>query len=233
MRGCLSVLILAAGTVLAAAWFGGPTLAGVVIERSLDSAGFVAAERSVTVSSDTPLEILAGHADRVTIRATRATVRDLTASRLVLTLTSVDLVGGKFSGVDGQLDDVLIPSVDGSSVDARTVTVRGRAAAATATVRIDAGVLEGLFAKAIRRETGLSVAGLSLSAPDRIRFTAGLTISGRLAVGADGSLVIAATSGDTRFTVFKPNADLRLTSVAVSGTELVLTGATDLGSLIR
>ena len=233
MRGCLSVLILAAGAVLAAAWFGGPTLAGVVVERSLDSAGFVAAERSVTVSSDPPLEILAGHADRVTIRATRATVRDLTAARLVLTLTNVDLVGGKFSGVDGQLDDVGIPSVDGSSVDARTVTVRGRAAAATATVRIDAAVLEALFAKAIRRETGLSVAGLSLTAPDRIRFTAGLTISGRLAIGPDGSLLIAATSGDARFTVFRPNADLRLTSVAVSGTELVLTGTTDLGNLIR
>jgi hypothetical protein len=233
MRGCLSVLIIAAGIVLAAAWFGGPTLAGVVVERSLDSAGFVAAQRSVTVSSDPPLEILAGHADRVTIRATRATVRDLTAARLVLTLTNVDLVGGKFSGVEGQLDGVLIPSVDGSSVDARTVTVRGRAAAATATVRIDAAVLEALFAKAIRRETGLSVAGLSLSAPNRIRFTAGLTISGRLAVGADGSLVIAATSGDTRFTVFKPNADLQLTSVAVSGTELVLTGTTDVGNLIR
>ena len=233
MRGCLSVLIMAVGLVLAAAWFGGPTLAGVVIERSLDSAGFVAAERSVTVSSNPPLEILAGHADRVTIRATRATVRDLTAARLALTLTNVDLVAGRFSGVDGQLDDVVIPAADGSSVDARTLTVHGRATAATATVRIDSAVVEALLSKAIRRETGLSVTGLSLTAPDRIRFTAGLTISGRLAVEPDGSLVIAATSGDTRFTVFKPNADLRLTSVAVSGTELVLTGTTDLGSRIR
>jgi hypothetical protein len=233
MRGCLSVLIIAAGVVLAGAWFGGPTLAGVLVERSLDNVGFVAAERSVTVSSDPPLEILAGHADRVTIRATRATVRDLTANRLLLTLTNVDLVAGQFSGVDGQLDDVLIPSVDGSSVDAGTVTVRGRAGAATTTVRIDAAVVEALLGRAIRRETGLSVAGLSLTAPDRIRFTAGLTISGQLAVGPDGSLVIAATSGDTRFTVFKPNADLRLTSVAVSGTELVLTGTTDLRSLLR
>jgi hypothetical protein len=233
MRGCLSVLIIAAGVVLAGAWFGGPTLAGVLVGRSLDSVGFVAADRSVTVSSDPPLEILAGHADRVTIRATRATVRDLTANRLLLTLTNVDLVAGQFSGVDGQLDDVLIPSVDGSSVDAGTVTVRGRAGAATTTVRIDAAVVEALLGRAIRRETGLSVAGLSLTAPDRIRFTAGLTISGRLAVGPDGSLVIAATSGDTRFTVFKPNADLRLTSVAVSGTELVLTGTTDLRSLLR
>jgi hypothetical protein len=233
MRGCLSVLIMAAGLVLAAAWFGGPTLAGALVERSLDAAGFVAAERSVTVSADPPLEILAGHADRVTIRATRATVRDLTAARLNLTLTNVDLVAATFAGVDGQLDDVVIPAADGSSVDARTLTVHGRAAAATATVRIDAAVVEALLSKAIRRETGLSVTSLSLTAPDRIRFTAGLTISGRLAVEPDGSLVIAATSGDTRFTVFQPNADLRLTSVAVSGTELILTGTTDLATLIR
>ena len=233
MRGCLSVLILGAGFVLAAAWFAGPTLAGALVERSLDGAGFVAAQRSVTVAADPPLEILAGHADRVTITATRARVRDLSAASVGLVLTNVDLVGGTFAGVDGQLDDVLIPTVDGSSVEARSVTVRGRAAAATAVVRIDSSIIEALLGKAIRRQTGLSVSAVTLSAPDRIRFTAGLTISGRFAVDADGSLVIAATSGDTRFTVFRPNPDLRLTSAAVSGNQLVLTGTTDLSTLIR
>ena len=233
MRGCLAVLILPAGLVLAVAWFAGPTLAGAVVDRSLDDAGFVAAQRSVTVSSDQPLEILAGHADRVTITATRARVRDLSAARVQLTLTNVDLVNGTFAGVDGQLDDVLIPTIDGSSVDARSVTVRGRAGAATAVVRIDSSIVEALLGKAIRRQTGLSVSAVTLSEPDRIRFTAGLTISGRFAVAADDSLVIAATSGDTRFTVFQPNPDLRLTSVVVAGNELVLTGTTDLRDLIR
>ena len=233
MRGCLSVLIMAVGLVLAVAWFAGPTVAGALVERSLDGAGFVAADRSVTVSSDPPLEILAGHADRVTIHATRATIRDLTAGRLALTLTNVDLVAGRFAGVDGQLDDVLLPSLDGSSVEASTVTVRGRADKATTTVRIKAAVVEALLDNAIRRRTGLSLTDLSLSAPDRIRFTAGLTISGRLIVQPDGSLAIAATSGGTQFTVFTPNSQLRLTSVAVVGTDLVLTGTTDLANLIR
>src|SRR3954453_2050622 len=148
MRGCLSVLILAAGLVLAVAWFAGPALAGAIVERSLDGADFVAADRSVTVSSDPPLEILAGHADRVTITAARARVRDLTAAHVQLTLTNVDLVTGSFAGVDGQLDDVLIPTVDGSSVDARSVTLRGRAAAATAVVRVDRSIIEALLDKA-------------------------------------------------------------------------------------
>jgi hypothetical protein len=233
MRGCLSVLFVAVGLVLVAAWFGGPTLAGAVVERSLDGAGFVAADRSVTVSSDPALEILAGHADRVTIRASKATLRDLTAARLVLTLSDVDLIAGRFSRIDGQLDDVLIRSGDGSSVRASSLTLRGPGGAATTTVRIDKAVVEALLGEAIRRQTGLSVSGLTLSEPDRIRFTAGLTISGRFALGPDGSLVIAATSGDTRFTVFQPNPDLRLTSAAVSGGQLVLTGTTDLTKLLR
>jgi hypothetical protein len=233
MRGCLSVLILAAGIVLGVAWFAGPALAATLVERSLDTAGFVAAERSVTVAADPPLEILAGHADAVTIRAARATLRELTAARLVLTLTNVDLVNRTFSGVDGQLDDVLVASADGSSVDATSLTVRGRAASATTTVRIDAAVVEGLLSKAIRRETGISVTSLSLTQPDRIRFTAGLTISGRFAVAADGSLVIAATTGNTRFTVFQPNTDFQLKTVAVSDGQLVLTGTTHLATMMR
>jgi hypothetical protein len=118
MRGCLSVLFIAVGLVLVAAWLGGPTFAGVLVERSLDGAGFVAAQRSVTVSSDPALEILTGQADRVTIRATRATVRDLTAGRLLVTLSNIDLVARRFSRIDGQLDDVLIRAADGSSVRA-------------------------------------------------------------------------------------------------------------------
>jgi hypothetical protein len=233
MRGCLSVLFVAVGLVLVAAWFGGPTLAGALVERSLDGAGFVAADRSVIVSADPALEILAGHADRVTIRASKATMRDLTVARVVLTLSDVDLVAGRFSRIDGQLDDVLIRSADGSSVRASSLTLRGRANAATTTARIDKGVVEALLGEAIRRQTGLSVSGLTLSEPDRIRFTAGLTISGRFAIWPDGSLVIAATSGATRFTVFQPSPDLRLTSAAVSGGQLILTGATDLTNLLR
>jgi hypothetical protein len=233
MRGCLSVLAIAAALVLVVVWFGGPTLAGVLIERSLAGAGYTAAETSVAVSSDPPFEILAGHADRVTIRGTRATIRDLTAARLTLTLSNVDLVGGRFSRIDGELGDVLIQTADGSSVRARSIALRGRADAAAATVRIDEGVVADLLGDAIRRETGLVVSGITLSEPNRIRFTAGVTLTARFDVAPDGSVVIAGTSGSPRFTVFQPGQDLRLTTVAVAGSDLVLTGTSDLTNLIR
>jgi hypothetical protein len=231
MRGCLSVLVLAAALVLVVAWFGGPTLAGVLIERSLAGAGYVASDTSVAVSSDPPLEILSGHADRVTIRGTRATIRDLTAARLELTLSNVDLVAGRFSRIDGELGDVVIRSADGLSIRARSIVLRGRADSATTTVRIDQGVVEELLGVAIRRETGLSVSGVTLSEPNRIRFTAGLPISGSFAVAPDGSLVLA--SSGMRFTVFSPDPDLRLTSATVADSMLVLSGTMDLTNLIR
>jgi DUF2993 family protein len=231
MRGCLSVLATAAALVLIVAWFGSPTLAGVVIEQSLAGAGYVASDSSVVVSSDPPLEILSGHADRVTIRGTRATIRDLIAARLELTLSNVDLVAGRFSRIDGELGDVLITSGDGSSIRARSIALRGRADSATTTVRIDQSVLEDLLGTAVRRETGLSVSGVTLSEPNRIRFTAGLPISGSFAVAADGSLVLA--SSGIRFTVFKPDPDLRLTSATVADSMLVLSGTMDLTHLIR
>jgi hypothetical protein len=233
MRGCLTVLVLAAALVLVVAWFGAPALAGVLIERSLAAAGYSAADTSVTVSSDPPLEILAGHADRVTIRGTRATLRDLAAAELVLTMTNVDLVGGRFSRVDGELTDVVIQSGDGSSVRARSLAVRGPGNAAAATVRIDEAVVASLLGDTIRRETGLVVSGVSLTEPNRIRFTAGVTINARFDVAPDGSVVIAATSGGPRFTVFDPREDLRLRTVAVAGSDLVLSGTTDLTNLIR
>jgi hypothetical protein len=231
MRGCLSVLVLAAALALIVAWFGGPTLAGVLIEQSLAGAGYAATDTSVAVSSDPPLEILSGHADRVTIRGTRATIRDLTAARLELTLSNVDLVAGRFSRIDGELDDVLITSGDGSSIRARSIALRGRADGAATTVRVDRAVVEELLAVAVRRETGLSVSGVELSEPNRIRFTAGLPISGTVSVEADGSLVLA--SSGLRFTVFKPDRDLRLTSATVADSMLVLSGTMDLTNLIR
>src|SRR4051812_2341016 len=233
MRGCLTVLTLAAALALVGAWFGGPALAGVLVERSLAAAGYKATDSSVVVSSDPPFEILAGHADRVTIRGTSATIHDLRAARLELTLSNVDLVGRRFSRIDGQLDDVHIPAADNSSVLARSVAVRGRADAAATTVRVDEAVVADLLDEAIKRETGLSVSGVQLSEPNQIRFTAGLTIRARFDVSPDGSLVIAGTSGDPRFTVFRPDQDIRLTSVAVAGSVLVLTGTTDVSTLIR
>jgi hypothetical protein len=232
MRGCLSVLVIAALFVLVLAWIGGPMLASTLIERSLAAAGFTASSTSVTVTSEPPVEVLAGHADRVRIDARDAQLETIRAGRLSLALTNVDLLGRRFGSVDGILDDAIITPADGPAVAARVITLRGSAADATATITIGEQVVEQLIVDGIRQQTGLRVDRVTLSAPNRVRFTAGLTLDGRFAVGPNGSLDVVA-SGDTRFTLLDPPADIHLTSATVVGTDLVVVGTTSLVDLLR
>jgi hypothetical protein len=225
------VLVIAAIFVLALAWIGGPVLAGTVVERSLAAAGFTAASKSVTVASEPPLEILAGHADRVVIDARDAGLRTLHAAQLSLTLTNVDLLGRRFGGIDASLDDALFTPAEGPAVAARSITVRGPANGATATIHVSEQVVEQLITDGIRQQTGLTVERVTLSAPNRVRFTAGLSLDGRLAVDADGALVVV-TSGETRFRLLKSPPEVRLTSVSVADRDLVLVGTTSLGDLL-
>lgn len=232
MRGCLSVVVLAALFVLVLAWFGGPALAGTVVERSMIAAGFVAADTSVAVTSEPPLELLTGHADRVVVKARNATLRDMRAASVSLTLSNVDLVGRRFARVDGTLDNVSIDSSDGTVINARSIAVRGPAAAATATVRMTEDVVKRLLTDGIRAQAGLRVGSVTLSPPNRIKFTAGLSIDGRLDVGSDGSLGVVTSGGGSRFTLFQPPTELRLTNASVVGSDLVLVGTISLADLV-
>jgi hypothetical protein len=233
MRGCLSVLLLAAVFVLGLAWFGGPALAGTVVERSMTAAGFVAADTSVSVTSEPPLELLTGHADRVVIKGRNATLRDIRAASLSLTLSNVDLVGRRFARVDGTLDNVSIDASDGTVINARSITVRGPADATTATIRLAEDVVKRLLTDGIRAQAGLGVGSVTLSPPNRIKFTAGLSIDGRFDVGSDGSLGVVTSGGGSRFTLFEPPPQLRLTNASVVGTDLVLVGTISVAELIR
>ena len=233
MRGCLSTLILAAVFVLGLAWFGGPVLASTVVERSLTAAGFVAAETSVAVTSEPPLELLAGHADRVVITARNAVLGDIRAASVSLTLSNVDLVGRRFARVDGGLDNVSIDANGGTVVNATSITVRGPGDGATATIRVGGDVVKRLLTDGIRSQAGLRVGSVTLSPPNRIRFTAGLSIDGRFAVAPDGSLGVVAAGGGSRFTLFDPPPQLQLKSASVVGSDLVLVGTTSLTDLFR
>ena len=233
VRSCLSVLVLAAIFVLVLAWVGGPVLAGTVVERSLTAAGFVAAETSVAVTSEPPLELVTGHADRVVINARNATLRDIRATSVSLTLSNVDLVGRNFARVDGSLDDVSIDAADGSTINARTIAVRGAAEETIATVHIEQAVVERLVKEGIRAQTGVAVERITLSPPNRIRFTAGLSLDGRFEVGRDGSLDVVTSDGGARFKLFDPPPELNLASASVVGTDLVLVGTMSLADLFR
>jgi hypothetical protein len=174
-----------------------------------------------------------GHADRVVINARNATLRDLRAASVALTLSNVDLLGRRFGRVGGSLEDVSIDAGQGVVVAARSIDLRGPPDAATATVYVEHDVVERLVAEGIRAQTGLTVASITLSPPNRIRFTAGLSIDGRFEIGADGSLDLIASGGGSGFKLFDPPPELHLTSASVVGSDLVLVGTISVAELFR
>jgi len=233
VRGCLSVLLAAALFVLGAAWFGGPTLAGAIVERSLAGAGFSGTGTTVAVSADPPLALLGGHADRVVIQSSKASVGGVDADRLTVTLIDVDLVARRFARVDGQLDGVVLHNADGTAVEASSIGLVGRSDAAAATVRIAAATIDAMARAAVRREVGVSVAAVRLVAPDWIVFTAGgLQVEGRLVVDGAGSLGVAvAALGSGTIELVQPGGPLRLKSIRIEAGDLVLAGTYDLTGL--
>jgi hypothetical protein len=155
------------------------------------------------------------------------------AASLSLTLSNVDLLGRRFARLDGTLEDVSIDASDGTVINARSITLRGPADGATATVRLTEDVVKRLLTDGIRAQAGLRVGSVTLAPPNRIRFTAGLSIDGRFDVGADGSLGVVTSGGGSRFTLFEPPPDLRLTNASVVGSDLVLVGTMSLADLVN
>jgi hypothetical protein len=84
MRGCLFILVLAAGVIGAVAWFGSPVLASVVIDSALRGAGYEAATSTVTATADPPPKLLTGRADRVRIQGSDVDFRTFHAASLDL-----------------------------------------------------------------------------------------------------------------------------------------------------
>lgn len=235
MRGCLSVLLLAAVVLVAGAWFGSPTLAGVLVEGALDVAGLESRNRSVRVDSDPPIEILGGHADRVVIGADDVVLADLDADRLDLTLFDVDLVGRRFGSIEGRLARVVLTAGDGSATQAETVHLLGPADDVVATVRISGPVVDRLARDALARQEGITVDAVTLEAPDTIAFTIGpARVTGRLAIDAGGTLSATLEApGDRVVTLLAPDSPFTLTGVSVEKADLVLVGRIDLDSLLR
>jgi hypothetical protein len=235
MRGCLGVLLLTVAVIVAGAWFGGPRLAGVVVEGALDVAGFDARTRTVQVDSDPPLEILAGRADRVVIGADDVVIEDLDADRLDVTLFDVDLVARTFGSIQGRLRTVVLTAGDGSATEAETVDLLGPADDVLATVRVAGGVVDRLGRDAISRQEGLSPDSVTLEAPNRIVFTIGpARVTGLLAVDSSGTLSATLEApGNRVITLLAPDDPFTLTGVLVEDADLLLAGRIDLAGLMR
>jgi hypothetical protein len=223
VRGCVSVLVLAAAFTLGAAWFGGPRLAAALVQGGLAAGGFGGQRTTVDVVAEPPFEVLTGHADRVVIGSNDASFGELEVTRIDLVLGDVDLVARTFGSVDGALDGVRVGRVELSGTGSRTgavVTMAG----------VD---VEQLARDAINDALTLPVGGAELRAPDLLRLSvAGQAVDARLLVEPDGRLALAVPlAGETRLPIVDADP-ITLESVTVADGNLVLTGTLDLAALL-
>src|SRR5215217_2883840 len=126
MRGCLSVIVVAALFILGALWFGGPPLAGTVVEATLAGSGFVAAEMDVEVEAEPPLTLVGGRADRITIHASDVLWHGLHAGTMTLAIDDVDLFARTAGHVEGSFEDVELRAESGSTIPV-TIALEGPA----------------------------------------------------------------------------------------------------------
>jgi hypothetical protein len=233
VRGCLSVLVLGAVFLAGMIWFAGPPLASGLVTMALQASGLSAERVGVQVVADPPLELAAGRADRVAIRATGAQWRGVRFASLDVALGDVDLPARTAATVDGRLDGVELDTVRGQRVIA-DVTLEGSASAASTTIRIPAANVEAVASDAFEARFVVRPSSVGLVGPDSIRVElGGLTLSSRLSIDRDGAVV--ATANGEAIVLFTPNPvlPLRLSSLAVTSAGLELHGTLDVGALLR
>jgi hypothetical protein len=233
MRGCLSVLVLAAVFLTAAIWFGGPPLASAVVSSTLTGTGFASDTLDVKVTADPPLTLAIGRASGVAITATSVRWNKLELASLSLNLGSVDLISRTAASAQGRLGGVKFTGAGGQPIVA-DVELSGPADAARTTITVDAVSVTTMALAAFESDFGIRPSSATLVAPDTIRLTVGgLTLNGHLSVAADGAIVATANSSTIRLLAADPSLPLRLTGLAVTPTALELRGTMDVGSLLR
>jgi hypothetical protein len=232
MRGCFSILILAAGFILAAIWFGGPPLAGTVVEATLTGSGFSADELDVKVEASVPVTLVAGRADRVTVDATGVRWSGLRAGSMSLAIDDVDLFGRTAGRVEGRFDDAELTGLGGAPVPA-SISISGPASAATTKVRVDRSTVERLAAAAFQAEFGIRADTVALVAPDEVRLgVAGQTLSARLEILPNGGVAATSPLGTVTLVTAASSLPLTLSGLAVGENGLELTGTIDIASLL-
>ena len=232
MRGCLFVLVLAAVLVGVGAWFGAAPLTSTVIGSILQGSGYQAASSTITATSDPPVRLLLGHADRVTIDGTDVAWRTFKAARLQLTLGDVDLFRRTAGSIQGTIGGAELQTNDDSAPTAN-VSIDGSGSSAKATIRVSGSTVDRLVRSGFSEQFGVAVVGTALEAPDILRVTAqGTNILGRLAIDATGALVLVTPLGSADVFRFDPSFPIRLVGVRVSGTDLELDGTLDAEALL-
>jgi hypothetical protein len=157
----------------------------------------------------------------------------LRLATFALSLGSVDLIAKTAATADGRFGGVQLHGTGGQPILA-DVVLKGSADAAPTTITIDSATVNAMALAAFESSFGVRPSSASLVAPDVIRLKiAGLTVSGKLAVAADGSIVAVANGSTIRLVVPDPSLPFHLTGLSVTATTLELHGTIDVGSLLR
>jgi hypothetical protein len=232
MRGCLFVLVLAAAVLSAAAWFGSPILASSVISGALDNAGYHAASSTVTATSDPPLKLLLGRADRVEIAGTDVDFRTFHAASLDVVVTDVDVLGRTAGRMSGRIDGAEMITSAGETTTA-DVTIDGVASGADASIVVDAATVVRVVKGTFQQKFGVAVSSVKLIAPDTLRISApGATVEGQVLVDPDGAIAFSTSLGSSPILSLDPSFPLRFRSVRVDGGNLRIDAILDAESLL-
>jgi hypothetical protein len=232
MRGCLFVLVLAAAVLGGLAWFGSPVLASTLISNALQNAGYHAASSTVTATSDPPLKLLLGRADRVEIVGTDVDFRTFHAASLDLVLTDVDVLNRTAGRISGRITGADMTTTAGETTTA-DVDINGAAGAANASIVIDAATVSRAVAATFQSAFGVTVSRTELVAPDALRITApGATVEGRLLIDSSGSIAFSTPLGSSPILSLDPSFGLRLRSVRVDAGNLRIDGVLDAEALL-
>jgi hypothetical protein len=233
MRGCLTLLVLVA-TILVASWLFLPTVAGGVVDGALGQAGFAGSPTDVSVSSDPPIELLAGHADRVIVHATDVTYRVLTAATVDVTLTDVNLINRTAGTVDGTLTGIRIRPASGHVLPVSSATLSGSGSAIQARLSLSLADVSATAASAVTSVAGSAPSKVTLASPDKATIVvSGVTVAGRVVVDAQGGLVFRPSrkgpliAGPIDLIRPGPDMPLRIRTIALTASGAILTATID------
>jgi hypothetical protein len=232
MRGCLFVIALAVAVLSGAAWFGSPILASTVISGALENAGYHAASSTVTATSDPPLKLLVGRADRVEIAGADVDFRTFHAASLDLVLTDVDVLGRTAAQISGRITGAEMSTSAGEPTTA-DVTIDGAGSAADASIIVDEATVVRVVKATFQDKFGVAVSAVKLVAPDTLRITApGATVQGRVLVDPDGAIAFSTSLGSSPILSLDPSFPLRFRSVRVDAGDLRIDALLDAESLL-